>query len=116
MPGEAIGAQLKLMYAAHHSGRFGTAKIASTALLGLRLGIDGVWGFSLHCPGFQINPRRAQKRAQRESADSQARNRLILLLGNACCQEGEPCHYQEGATDDHCCAELSAHEDALLKN
>ena len=116
MPGEAIGTEVKLVHTAHHRGHFRATKIASAALLGLWLVIGCSWDLRLRGPGFQINTGRTDKRAEREPAKSEARNRFVLFLGNACCQNREPRQHQERAADDHCGTKLPAHEDALLKN
>lgn len=80
MPREAIGTEMKLMHAAHHRRHFRAAEIASTALFGLRLVIGCSWGLSLRGSGFQVNASRTDERSECKGAESQARNRFVLLL------------------------------------
>ncbi len=58
MPGEAIGAEMELVHAAHYGRHFGATEIASTALFGLRLVVGSCRDFGLRGPRFKINSTR----------------------------------------------------------
>lgn len=114
MLGEAIGAEVKLVDAAHHCRRFNPAQVAAATSLRLGLRIGGYRCLSR--TSSEIDPACADQCPQRETADSYAGDRFVLPLGRSGSKESEAEQHQQAPYNDQYQTELPAHEDTFLRD